>query len=579
MRQQQEAQIRQQQEALLRQQQEAQMRQQQEAQMRQQERLQQQEMQMRLQQAQMREMQRQQQELVYRQQQQQQQQEFRQQKSQYGYGNSSNNNNNNNNRGPNRDREQQYQPYQKQPRPITLGDMLPPNLFGKGRPTTSNKQSGYYQQGSRWTESKEMMSADEIDAIIRMQNAQLHSNHPFIDDYYYYQLQHKKQTAPLSRDEPVDIMHQHKPLCESAPTRTFPPKKIINDPLAGVLGRIPTHSVRAPRPLLQLREQEERGESGDAEDTEEAARTAHAGQAVLLAIENAFNHLLDIEDIDLILGGASVNQNFNVAPLLAKRDALTADLFRALQMDGYPLTKQTPPVPVTTQKTTYASKLPRVVAEDEFFVSISLISKGKRLLARSLPLFSATLAVPVLLSFMRNLYYFLLTSSSPASGNPGSTSQKRILSGVGALIQGVPVPDMLLAFHMMMQFHADTLPKLVQFGSGEGAAMLLAFLRRGHELTQQGGGPDAPHAFPTAHWRVMYGEFFNKLEGGRILANSLKTPGQNAQLVNTLWDVTLAVVADADQRQRIEISDRLREVVLTSDATQARHIRTFLQIM
>lgn len=93
-------------------------------------------------------------------------------------------------------------------------------------------------------ESKQMMSQDEIETIIHMQYAQLHSNHPYTDDYYYYQLQKRRGSQPLTRDEPPDIIHHHKPLCESTPTRTFPPKKIINDPLAGSLGRIPSHNVR-----------------------------------------------------------------------------------------------------------------------------------------------------------------------------------------------------------------------------------------------------------------------------------------------------------------------------------------------
>jgi hypothetical protein len=94
-------------------------------------------------------------------------------------------------------------------------------------------------------ERKLMMSQDEIGTIIHMQYAQLHSNHPYTDDYYYYQLQKRRGSQPLAPgDEPPDIIHHHKPLCESTPTRTFPPKKIINDPLAGSLGRIPSHNVR-----------------------------------------------------------------------------------------------------------------------------------------------------------------------------------------------------------------------------------------------------------------------------------------------------------------------------------------------
>ena len=80
----------------------------------------------------------------------------------------------------------------------------------------------------------------------------------------------------------------------------------------------------------------------------------------------------------------------------------------------------------------------------------------------------------------------------------------------------------------------------------------------------------------------MYGELFSKLEGGRVLAAALKSQGQNQTLTNALWDVTLAVVADADQRQRAELATtaQLRDVVMTSspEIPQIRTIRAILQI-
>jgi hypothetical protein len=172
-------------------------------------------------------------------------------------------------------------------------------------------------KGPRY-ERKLMMTQEEIDTIIHMQHAQLHSNHPYTDDYYYYQLQKRRGSQPLTRDEPPDIVRHHKPLCESTPSRTFPPKKIINDPLAGSLGRIPSHNVRyihmmmsnlfpccvcaiayalcrAPRTLLQLiaTEMEEDGNNSSITTDDRAELGVH--QSLLLAVENAFNHLLGIE--------------------------------------------------------------------------------------------------------------------------------------------------------------------------------------------------------------------------------------------------------------------------------------------
>jgi hypothetical protein len=76
----------------------------------------------------------------------------------------------------------------------------------------------------------------------------------------------------------------------------------VPDPLEGVLGRIPSHSVRAPRPLLQLKQGEQDGLN--TQETMSFAGDNKASkiiQSLLLLVENAFNYLLDIEDIDLIL--------------------------------------------------------------------------------------------------------------------------------------------------------------------------------------------------------------------------------------------------------------------------------------
>lgn len=125
-------------------------------------------------------------------------------------------------------------------------DMLQPSMKG-GRGSHHNANANNHGNNNTArgpVYGKLMMSQDEIETIIHMQHAQLHSNHPYTDDYYYYQLQKRRGSQPLTRDEPPDIIRHHKPLCESTPTRTFPPKKIINDPLAGSLGRIPSHNVR-----------------------------------------------------------------------------------------------------------------------------------------------------------------------------------------------------------------------------------------------------------------------------------------------------------------------------------------------
>lgn len=75
----------------------------------------------------------------------------------------------------------------------------------------------------RWTESKQYMAAEEIDAIIRMQLAQLQTDNPFVDDFYYQNFI-RKTGKPALADE-VSSQAYHKPISEASPR---PQKKYSN---------------------------------------------------------------------------------------------------------------------------------------------------------------------------------------------------------------------------------------------------------------------------------------------------------------------------------------------------------------
>lgn len=119
------------------------------------------------------------------------------------------------------------------------------------------------------------MAAEEIDSIIRMQLAQLQTDNPFVDDFYY-QSYIRKTGKPALADE-VSPQAYHKPICEASPR---PQKKYTNgkcifielfvfvhshlqELLAGALGRVPSHSVRAPRPLVSIHREQESGQDTD----------------------------------------------------------------------------------------------------------------------------------------------------------------------------------------------------------------------------------------------------------------------------------------------------------------------------
>jgi hypothetical protein len=80
--------------------------------------------------------------------------------------------------------------------------------------------------------------------------------------------------------------------------------------------------------------------------------------------------------------------------------------------------------------------------------------------------------------------------------------------------------------------------------------VILNFLKRGHDITQAGGGPNATHAPPAAHWRAMFAEFLNRVSFGRTLPPLLSRP--------FMWELVLAMAIDADDLQRSIIAENIR---------------------
>jgi hypothetical protein len=208
----------------------------------------------------------------------------------------------------------------------------------------------------RWTLPSDMMSADEIDSIIRIQEQQLSSDmNPFLEDYYYqnFQIASNPSKYPLHRPITEAIVpgarsQRRRPnSVPSSPSTTSTSTSNDSgsgssdgkssegnnapvDPFQNVLGRIPSHSVRAPRPLLILETpSEDKAEATTAGvgamsahaqgltlepsitapemdaasvlEQEASSALAAASRRVLLLIESAFGTLLECEDLQLLI--------------------------------------------------------------------------------------------------------------------------------------------------------------------------------------------------------------------------------------------------------------------------------------
>jgi len=153
---------------------------------------------------------------------------------------------------------------------------------------------------------------------------------------------------------------------------------------------------------------------------------------------------------------------------------------------------------------------------------------------------------------MRNFLFLLVHNEREKEKEKGS----KMFVHLNFLIGGLGIPHILLAFHTLLLFHGEmAILKLLQYQ--ESVAVVLNFLRRGHELTMAGGGPNnnATHAFPTAHWRVMFAEFLHRVSFGRTLPPLLSRP--------FMWELALAMAIDADDVQRSMMAENLRDEILS----------------
>lgn len=155
------------------------------------------------------------------------------------------------------------------------------------------------------------MSAEEVEMIIRQQLFQLHIKNPYIEDYYYFTYNAKKNPGKSRVLPPnMNFMSPAEPL-PSSPRQTQPTSADATTSPAIVqtrmLGRIPTQSVRAPRVLIQLENVAENDAETPAEteikDHNPTLSTLYTIPSVvtLSAIEKGLNILLEIEDINLAI--------------------------------------------------------------------------------------------------------------------------------------------------------------------------------------------------------------------------------------------------------------------------------------
>eukprot|EP01117_Protostelium_nocturnum_P007036 TRINITY_DN2521_c0_g1_i1.p1 TRINITY_DN2521_c0_g1~~TRINITY_DN2521_c0_g1_i1.p1 ORF type:complete len:882 (-),score=351.37 TRINITY_DN2521_c0_g1_i1:282-2927(-) len=423
----------------------------------------------------------------------------------------------------------------------------------------------------RWRESKSMMTADEIDAIIRMQESQLHAagTNPYAEDYYHQSLIAKQKALE------GQVVGLHKPLFESNARIII--KRTGIDPLEGVLGRIPSHSVRAPRPLLQIKLDTPAANSDEKAGEEKNASApdgTKAIQGLLLTIETAYNLLLDIEDIDSLLKNAQngTSNHVNPAQLKHKRDELTTDLYESLHIFSVPFG-------TLPQRTQLPEEQPFIYQEDSVLLNISLVQKGKKLVVRTLPLLFQAQLINIYNVFMRNLAIF---ASSPRLEYDLENSNKLFayltnITHLGSISQTILTLQSILVAHIDIQ-----LIQILQ--SKFGLNVVQNILKKGHDLGLSFFSRDTPNVNPNSlpaelaqlssaghHWRETIKTLANRLRGN--LNYVLNSEVGNS---DKIWEFFAILVVNISGEDKYVLMQELRDKILTTPRNQT--LNAFLQL-
>lgn len=473
----------------------------------------------------------------------------------------------------------------------------PSRNYNAPSPNRGNRPNGQYR--IRWKENKEYMSAEEIDSIIRMQETQLQSvgTNNYAEDYYQQTfLLRKKQfeASQVGQTAPVVL---HKPLFESNPALkgavslltsnlnnssvSSSPMKRGPDPLEGVLGRIPSHSVRAPRPLISLKSLTVHDHS-ELNNVEVNSSANKAIQSLLLTIENTYNTLLDIDDIDLLLNNPQSSSHFNIQQIRQKREELTQELFKSLNVN-------IPQNLMPNQRMPTPNDVPGMLhfyPEDELFISLLLVHKGKKLILRCLPVMYPNQVLAVFYSIMRNFSilvrdatreeqeYARLAKSQNNAGlaaniTTAMTTTAQFFGYINGVIQSGNVSQTITAMQTILITHPVETELVVLLQHRHGIMILQNLLKRAHDLNlsmfSREPNAQVPQTSDTQlmqlaaagfHWRETIKSLMTRLRGKFVILLDTEY-GRTEKIWEFLAVLVVNITRDEKRSLLLELRDRI----------------------
>lgn len=212
--------------------------------------------------------------------------------------------------------------------------------------------------------SSTVMTKSEIDTLLRIQWASTHAGRPYYEDYCYLAAL-KKSGELKGKFSPIEMF-------DGGDERK---KRVGHVNLEG-LGKIPLGNVRRPKPLMDLSKDTDGrvgagGKAGGGGDGEEAAGSDQKtlDQEPMLAarvmIEDGMNLLLDVDDVDRIVGDRDLQAD-DVEHLERRRAVLLERIARSflLPEDSSPILEEP--------------------EGDSVFLYLANLQKGQKLIARFL---------------------------------------------------------------------------------------------------------------------------------------------------------------------------------------------------
>lgn len=369
---------------------------------------------------------------------------------------------------------------------LMSGQGLRPNLHFPQMGFDANMQRG----NRRWPQYRsKYMTVYEIEGIVRAQLAAIHSNDPYVDDYYHQ--------AILARKSAGAKLRHH--FCPTHLRELPPGARANSEPHAflkvDALGRVPFSSIRRPRPLLEV---DTPTNSSPVSDTEKKPAKPLEEEPLLaarVAIEDGLCLLLDVDDIDRFLQFNQLQDGGN--QLRKRREELLEGLAASLHLVD-PLGEN-------------INRDELVPTDDLVFLRLVSLPKGRKLLARYLQLLfpGGELMRVVCMAIFRHLRFLFGVLPSDARAAETTTNLARVIS---LCVNGMDLRSLSACLAAVVC--SSEQPPLRPLGSpsGDGASLLLkSVLDRATKLMIDYRAAGNYNMTNHSLWKASFDEFFNLL--------------------------------------------------------------------